>query len=377
MEILRFRKLTLGALGLMLLLAAPLLAAVKGDCVNCHTMHNSQNGQPVQFRGVELQSAMPTLLLTDCVGCHSNPDSSETIYTLGDSQVPSVFNPGGGLQYPPNGSGNSVLAGGNFYWVATQGDAFGHNVFGISGIDAEHSDTGAPGGLGPLPPSSTCYDCHFTLSTAAGGCQGCHLAKKAHHADDGVQGVVAQGDGWYRFLGNVMFQDLAADGVTGVEDDKWEQNPSPTEHNVYKGTDDNYQSATVLSENSIGQMCAGCHAQFHHGPNPGDGMRSSTGAWIRHPSDVVLPADPDREYADYTVYNPLAPIAKQTLDGTIPSEVVPGEDLVTCISCHRPHGSPYPDMLRWDYLNDCEAGVEDSAEEPCGCFVCHTTKDGI
>jgi len=49
---------------------------------------------------------------------------------------------------------------------------------------------------------------------------------------------------------------------------------------------------------------------------------------------------------------------------------------VTCISCHRPHGSPYPDMLRWDYANDCNTGNADTATEPCGCYSCHTTKDG-
>ena len=174
-----------------------------------------------------------------------------------------------------------------------------------------------------------------------------------------------------------MFGTLQADGVIGVEDPKWEQNPSATEHNVYKGTAENYTSATVLNNNSIGEMCAGCHARFHHGDNVGDGMRSASGAWIRHPSDVVLPSDPDREYSGYTTYNPLAPVAKQTVDGTVSGDVVPGEDLVTCISCHRAHGSPYPDMLRWDYQNDCNAGVADSATDPCGCFACHTTKDGI
>jgi predicted CXXCH cytochrome family protein len=56
--------------------------------------------------------------------------------------------------------------------------------------------------------------------------------------------------------------------------------------------------------------------------------------------------------------------------------VVPGEDVVTCISCHRPHGSPYPDMLRWDYANDCNTGNPDTEANPCGCYSCHTTKDG-
>jgi predicted CXXCH cytochrome family protein len=345
-------------------------------------MHFSQNGQAPLFQGQTSVGPNAGLLLTDCVGCHSNTLGSETIYQLGDSPVPSVFNPGGGLQYPANGSSNSTLAGGNFFWVADQGDAFGHNVFGIAGMDAAHSANGAPGGLGTAAaPGTTCYNCHFTLATADYGCEGCHLADGAHHAEDGQAGVASRGDGWYRFLGNVMLENLDEQGVEGVEDPLWEQNVSPTQHNVYKGTTDDYQSVIVLANNSIGELCAGCHAKFHHVPAIGgvetDGMRNTVGAgaWIRHPSDVVLPADGD--YAAYTTYDPLAPIAKQTLDGTVTSVVVPGEDVVTCISCHRAHGSPYPDMLRWDYTNDCSAGSDDTEANPCGCFTCHTTKDAM
>ncbi len=59
-----------------------------------------------------------------------------------------------------------------------------------------------------------------------------------------------------------------------------------------------------------------------------------TGAWIRHPCDVVLPDCGD--YKEYTVYNPLVPVAKIALTGQKnSSEVVPGSDVVTCISCHR------------------------------------------
>ncbi len=171
-----------------------------------------------------------------------------------------------------------------------------------------------------------------------------------------------------------MIGNLDLDGVTGVEDPNWEQTVSPTQHNVYKGTTANYTSALNLTNNSIGELCAGCHGKFHHGSvDLKEGMRNSAGAWIRHPSDVLLPNE--GEYAAYTVYDPLAPVAKTSLDGTVTSVVTPGEDVVTCISCHRAHGSPYPDMLRWDYTNDCSAGSDDTAANPCGCFTCHTTKD--
>lgn len=352
---------------LFLFCALPAMAAVTGDCVNCHTMHNSQDGKPITFNGVENTSPMPTLLVSDCVGCHTNVNNSDTIQMLGDSAVPIVYNPNGALQYPADGSSNSVLAGGNFYWVEANGDAYGHNVYGISGIDAAHGTMGAPGGS--VPPTGICSDCHGSLSTAGSGCQGCHLAM--HHADDGADGVAGGADGWYRFLGSAMFQVKELEGVIGVEDAQWEQNPSATAHNVYKGTTIPYGAGGSQTPvgNSMGSFCAGCHSKFHSD-------MGTQGAWVRHPSDVILPDAIDKEYIGYTVYDPLAPIAKENLDGSVSAVVTPGEDLVTCLSCHRPHGSPYPDMLRWDYQNDCNAGVQDSATNPCGCFTCHTTKDG-
>jgi predicted CXXCH cytochrome family protein len=125
-------------------------------------------------------------------------------------------------------------------------------------------------------------------------------------------------------------------------------------------------------------FCTGCHSNFHHqfGATPDGGM-SSGSAWIRHPSDVLIP---DRgEYANATSYDPIAPVGRTALvagDATgmlTDYSVTPGSDVVTCISCHRPHGSPYPDMLRWDY----DTCVTETTQTDCGCFACHTAKDGI
>lgn len=345
-------------------------AAVKGYCVNCHTMHNSQNGNAMIF-GTADSGPMSDLLRSTCVGCHSNTASAQTIVTLGtapdESRIPIVFNTNEPT-YPADGSDTSALAGGNFYWVKNSGDAYGHNVFGIVGADVALV-AGAPGAPNAVQGNANCVDCHISLATAESGCQGCH--QPAHHAGAGSGIVTDAANGWYRFLGTVMPSQNG--GVEGVEDSDWEQAPDATRHNVYKGTATGYDGAAGLSHSSIGQFCSGCHSDFHHGAAiNGDGMTSVTGAWIRHPSDVVLPDDADKEYINYTVYNPLAPVAKQTL-AAASSAVVPGEDLVTCLSCHRPHGSPYPDMLRWDYLNGCTAGVEST---DCGCFSCHTSKDG-
>jgi len=59
-----------------------------------------------------------------------------------------------------------------------------------------------------------------------------------------------------------------------------------------------------------------------------------------------------------------------------PSDTVtPGSDCVMCLSCHRPHGSPYPDMLRWDYTEQIAGGG--GLTDDRGCFYCHTKKNDL
>ncbi len=353
----------------VLLFALPAAARVSGTCSNCHTMHNSQDGSAVDAGGPS-----SNLLSTDCVGCHSDTGAS-TILTVGSTRIPIVYNqtlP----TYPPDGSASSVLAGGNFYWIAhAGGDAYGHNVYGISGVDGDL--TYAPG-----PSTVGCTNCHETLSTAdeENGCKGCHVPR--HHADDSAT-VVGSTGGWYRFLGDNPAMTFGAPGsetgVVGIEEEDWEQNPSASNHNAYQGTTDVYAKTFMpyVPDNTIGQFCAGCHGNFHHDMNT-DQPTGVAGAWIRHPSDVVIPNS--GEYATAFGgpdgdYNPLVPVAKSTtlVDGDANfATVTINSDVVTCISCHRPHGSPYPDMLRWDYLTECDAGT---ASADCGCFSCHTAKD--
>jgi len=355
----------LGMMLCVLFFALPASARVSGVCSNCHTMHNSQDGSAVDVGGPSAN-----LLSTDCVGCHSNTTDATTIVTVGTTRIPIVYNTN-----PPT----NPLAGGNFYWIAhAGGDAYGHNVYGISGVDGDLA-------YAPGPSTFGCTNCHETLSTAdeENGCKGCHVPR--HHADDSAT-VVGSAGGWYRFLGDNPAMQMGPSppdtGVIGIEEEDWEQNPSSSNHNVYQGTTDVYEKSFMpySPHNTIGQFCAGCHGNFHHDMNtaqPGD----VSGAWIRHPSDVVIPFE--GEYAsafgataiDDGVYNPMAPVAKSTAlvagDANF-ANVTLDSDVVTCISCHRPHGSPYPDMLRWDYANDCDAGT---ANADCGCFSCHTAKD--
>lgn len=354
---------------LMVFLVQDVWGKVTGPCVNCHTMHNSQDGASVVDVDIGIQPALTT---TNCVGCHT--DATVTIRELNGSRVPIVYTVGI-LSLEPD-QPNSMLAGGNFHWmVSEQDDTKGHNVYGLA--EKDHFLNKAPGGVISAGGNSSCVDCHMSLATPKSGCKGCHLP--AHHADDSAL-VVDADHGAYRFLGDVMANVPGGSyqggriGIKGIEDPDWEKAVTSSQHNVYSGTTLVYpQTYGAPNLDTIGQMCAGCHGNFHDTMNSGQngGGNDVSGVWIRHPSDVLIPAS--GEYAAYTEYNPLAPVAKVALEA-VSSVVVPGTDVVTCISCHRPHGSPYPDMLRWNY-DSCVAGAGDTEVVECGCFVCHTAKD--
>ena len=359
-------KVLSSVFALSLIMGGTAIASVSGECANCHTMHNSQGAEVVNVpAGPEEGGTYPTLLVNSCVGCHSGETST---YMLGTSNVPVVNHTGSGAPL-------DHLAGGNFYWVSDTGgddDAKGHNVLGISGPDLSITALeGAPGN-----PYSCANSCHLSLAveqTAGGagnlgsGCQGCHLAP-AHHADDsGV--VVSETGGYYRFLSGHMSGD--GHGVEGIEDDDWQATVSAIDHNEYLGNASNLSSSAGFNDqgNTMTASCCGCHGNFHVENGEADG----SGVWIRHPSDAVIPTT--GEYAAYTVYDPNVPVAREDFVGfTGPlATVAPGTDMVMCLSCHRPHGSPYDDLLRWDY-SAMDAG-NGGAASGTGCFVCHSGKD--
>ena len=361
----------LTAAALVAVFCGPAAAKVSGVCGDCHTMHNSQDGADTATEG-----PYTALLMDDCVGCHSSSDSSPT-KTIGVSIVPVVYN----LSEPNYNPG--TLAGGNFWWVARNGgndDAKGHNVLGISDRD---SLTFAPGGF-----SCGGNACHDSLAVVqdtglglGSGCQGCHL-RPAHHADDSATVIGAEKsstDGYYRFLSGHFSGE--GYGVCGIEDSDWQADPSAGDHNEYLGfTGEDKVKEWVGSiylafsdlDNTMTAFCSGCHGKFHQEQN-------TSGEWIRHPSDAVIPNT--GEYADAFgangtgtgEYDPNVPVARPNLTSfTGPkSTVAVGTDMVMCLSCHRPHGSPYDDLLRWDY-GDMLAG---GGSNTTGCFACHTKKD--
>ena len=341
------------------------IAKVKGLCSNCHTMHASQSPWPSEW-GSKSQLPKEYLLVTDCIGCHSS-NTSSTYYDLGGCKVPVVL-------YTGASAPTQYLAGGNFWWVKEElggDDAKGHNVF----LGEDDSLPEAPGNSVGTCGTNACHinlsepysgsDMVFVLNGKY-GCQGCHLNVK-HHANDHANfesGLVDSADkGWYRFLSGHGF---TGEGVKGYEYKDWEAAPGGTAHNEYIGdaTATGYGfTQSGGAGDGVTAFCTGCHGNFSHG---GQG---SSSPWKMHPSDAVIPATGEYQY--YTTYNPLVPVARPSsfdFSSAPSSTVTPGKDMVMCLSCHRPHGSPYPDILRWNYQGWPGSGTN-------GCNVCHTEKD--
>ncbi len=358
------------SLTLTMLTAGTAMAAITGvACVECHTMHNSQDNKVMRWdqdpNASGLEGARALLRAGECIGCHA----SDTITNDGTNAIPQID----GNIYDPT-SGNTV-ASGSFFWVnQSGGDAKGHNVdeFGINGsnIDAVLGKTppgwdkdhpGAPNGDAEWVNQLSCagtYGCHGTRDTddSFGAVQGAH-----HESNTVIDGSTVGKS--YRFL----------TAVVGYEDPKWEYRPTTTEHNVYKGTDRNGGSNDDAS--TISYLCAQCHGKFHTKEGiKGSQSATMTNPWLRHPTDIDMRLLPNGvEYDDY-VWDQEAPAALSVIVEPTAADY-DAEAIVTCVSCHRAHGSPHDDMLRWDYAN-MKAGT-DSQFAGTGCFRCHTTKDGI
>lgn len=340
-------------------------AKITGECVNCHTMHNSQGGTAMATYGGETG---PNSFLTrgSCIGCHAQGTASK-IVTVGTSQIPQVYH-----------TDTTDLAAGNFAYIGTKGgatgsDSKGHNVIDLFGANSDGALNAAPG----------VYMIHGDIITdsvlTCAGDRGCHgtrqddtgtaALKGAHHGN--VDGKCATADtvaNSYRFL-------LGTKGLENTTD-KW-QNKDANSHNEYYGkttpttydcsSNQCHASGPAKPLNStITDFCGTCHPDFHGTGNIGG---STTSPFTRHPTDIVIKNE--GEYASYTTYSVEAPVGRTSVPSSMSGTVTPGTDVVTCLSCHAAHATNYPDMLRWDY----SATIAGGGGADTGCFTCHTQKN--
>jgi len=369
------KKLLLGfaiGMGLSLLWGVGISYAISGVCSNCHTMHNSQGGEEEVeiYSGGSLDTtdnpAQNQLLKASCIACHVG-----TTGATNSHDAPIILH----TTDPVTQGVGKTLAGGDFHWVATglgATDSKGHNVAGISSDDVAigktppgFDTTATPGVLadGSMNGGVATWSNQLTCAGTY-GCHGNHsdtdadtAISGAHHGNTGgtsaqVSSAPGSVGASYRFLG----------GIWGLENSNWNFGETASVHNEYYGVNVNTDYA---NQATISYSCAQCHGDFHK-------TTGTPSPWTRHPTDITLPST--GEYASYTAYSVEAPVARSTIPATSGSDVTPSgttDDIVTCISCHRAHGSPEPDLLRWTYSGMVAGGGANAT----GCFTCHTTKD--
>ncbi len=283
------------------------------ECAGCHTMHNSQDGAPVDANNPGgnaylLANGNPT---DTCLRCHA-----------GYGQF------AGGAGYGP---------GGDFYWITrtfswsshgrvstSEGDSHGHNVISPAyGIAQDATLTAAPGGdfLSQYLRCTSCHDPH--------GNQNFRLL---YGADAGPQ----YNGGRYAFSSPAP--QAKGNSRRTINSDGEE---TDAVHTVYK--------------DGMSDWCANCHTDFHS---------ANTEEFV-HPTGEALGSDVAAIYNAYisteqttggsqaTAYLGLVPfedvdVDLETVDTENYTAGPAGVDQVMCLSCHRAHASAFGDAARWD-----------------------------
>jgi len=313
-------------------------AAVSGVCSDCHTMHNSQEGEPMG-----LATPQSALLLNNCLGCHTGTDDP-----LDDTNdYPYVKSTSDSF------SDDLCLAGGFFPTTMGTGDN-NDNHHGMGNMnDPAGKETGS-------------FYTQGTTGLSCAGINGCH----GNETDLDDMAAISGGHhnpSAYR----ILYVDR--DPVIGYGAKDYEEaiiDGSSTSV-VTSGENQNvniYSAGTVgASEATISELCAKCHGVFHGTDGtPANGTTNATGEWIRHPSDEELPTD----WIMGGVYEFDGNDAKNNPFGYENATYTGNPTQVTCLSCHRAHGTANNDLLRWAYTTQ-DAGT-DTADY--GCLGCHNAQ---
>ena len=308
-------KKTLALVFALALVASPALAfhdAGVAHCNGCHTMHNSQDGVPVDADNPGgndwlLKDATPSDV---CLGCHATG--------LGAVFAVDVLNPA-----PLKGAGNFIfLLEDNLndgHGGATDiipGDAAGHNVVAPGyGLAADATHTVAPGGSFPASVMSctSCHDPHGTEDFRM-------LYGAGRVVQDGVAtftNAAPTAEGLAVFFGS----------------------ESPTSHTAYQG--------------GMSAWCGNCHGDFHNnntdlvhpsGQAMGATIATAYGLYngTANNQTIGTPGDPTTSYLPEVPFEDAANTTSSTAGPSASSQV-------SCVTCHRAHATSAPDAGRWDF----------------------------
>lgn len=334
--------LLLAAAALIAAFSSPATAAVTGYCGNCHTMHNSQGGAPMAYDASGNTTATPNahLAISSCLGCHSVNVGAVVGPKVDGDYGTATARAGGTFKY--DGAGTTGPADDNSVHnvhsadvpipaTLTEDGTFTTTIPGLTtGMNADKGSTD--------PQDLTCA-----------GQEGCHGDATVAGNDAGIGGFHHGTKEGYRFL------QIATDqsAVSGLGSSDWEEGgATDANHNVYS------------SDTSVGisKLCGNCHPVFH-----GLGNTQSGSDWIRHPTDQNLKAgwSPNTTSPDLYEEHPFAFASLTGKSTTAAYDETSAQ--VMCLSCHRAHGTPYGDLLRWDYdTQNAGSGFDE------GCLGCHS-----
>jgi hypothetical protein len=345
-------------------------AKVGGRCVNCHTMHGSQNGVDWVWLkdGAEPDGPYGSLLVGTCLGCHTAPTGTSDPYPAAGTYMGYPFVKSADDAF----NDTNCLAGGFF----TDSEL---------GSDNSDGNTHTFGSTTAPPGYDESWYTGGTDGLGCAGTAGCHGSQTEPDPMAAISGGHHQTASYgYRILaayngGTPAAVDGGGDVATYTKDYEKDLissvNPafgvrSSTEADYYH----NIYSAGAGSD-TISKLCANCHGVFHSDTQSG-------GAWIRHPTDIALPAysagppvmwEPQND----TVYNEFD--AKYNPFGFTDVSDTTGTKYVTCLSCHRAHGTEQYDLLRFKYTTG-ESGEQiagrydgtPATNVAYGCLGCHS-----
>ena len=227
-----------------------------GDCYDCHTMHNSENGMPVAIvDGAVSANPITNLLRLDCIACHAaDPTGGSKLMILsGGSVVPQVA----------HGGGNDDLAAGNFSFGIGDSNKV-HNVVDLFAGQWDHNAGdpsnldvfGAPPGKAPGTIYHGLSHKVFTTEVATpfdaftcAGARGCHGTRSQVLAGETID------DDGNAATDNVFVISARRVGIAAI---------SGAHHNAYDGAKD----ATNYPDDETA---------FHDGQRVADGYRFIVG----------------------------------------------------------------------------------------------------
>ena len=314
-------------------------AAVSGVCSNCHTMHNSQSGIVMG-----LDNPQSALLLNDCLGCHTSASNDPFV-----DGYPFV-------KLASGASDSNCLAGGFFQLIAVTTDNHknqNHDIGATADPAGYNSDENA-WYTGGTDGDSNGLGC--------AGTNGCHgnqtdlddmaAISGGHHNPDAYR-ILFVGDNPVVGSGAKDYEEAIISNPAIAVDTSGD-----TTQNV------NIYSAGELDP-SISELCAKCHGDFHNESGSIADVGGGSSPWIRHPTDVNIPL----EWAIQDGYTLNGDDYKNHPVGWDNAIYNTENKRVTCLSCHRAHGTENNDLLRWAYSTQEAGGGEDY-----GCLGCHNNQ---